>query len=93
MIKGTNMSNVISIFKNEKQNYLRQLATTPMQSLLAEMVHFQDNFSKARVITKDILITGVALFSEVEKRATTMDMQVLAGAYRRNLEELLKRTR
>jgi hypothetical protein len=87
------MSNVISIFKNDKQVYLRRLTTTPLQSLLAEMVHFQDGFAKTKTLTKDGLITGIALFSEVEKRATTIELRILAGSYRRNLEELLKRTR
>jgi hypothetical protein len=60
---------------------------------MAEMVHFQDDFARTKVLSKDGMITGIALFSEVEKRATTIDLRILAGSYRRNLEELLKRTR
>ena len=87
------MSNVTSIFKNDKQAYLRRLTTTPMMSLMSEMIHFQEDYAHTKILSKDGLIKGIALFLEVEKRAITLDIRVIAGSYRRTLEDQLTRMR
>jgi len=92
-MKGNNMSNVVSIFKNDKQAYLRRLITTPMANLISEAMHFQDCYARKKSRSRDEVIKGIALFLEIEKRAITLDMRVFAGSYRRTLEEKLKEMR
>ena len=54
--------------------------------LLNEMVRFQEERSERGELTPKMMVRGRMLFRELEKAATTQELQILTRSYRRHLD-------
>ena len=92
---------VISIFESRKARerppkyneaelaYRARIIGMDKLTLLQEMVNFQEERAQTGELTVDMMIRGKYLFNQLEIRAETEELRILARSYRRHLEHEL----
>lgn len=72
--------------KEGEELYKQKLANLSKLELLEEMVRFQEERRLDEKLSIAMMVRGHHLFTQLEERADTRELQILARAYRRHLE-------
>lgn len=85
------MSNVVRLFPKRVEkatvDWAAQFDSMDMLELLEQMVGFQERRLGAGEFPPEMIAEGIALFGALERRAETIELRKLTGAYRKRLEE------
>ena len=79
-------SDVDQIRKDFREKYLAM----DMISLLEQMVTFQEGRARIGELTPRMMVEGAELFAQIELKASTDELRLLAGSYTRHCEHELK---
>lgn len=79
------MSNVLK-FERRESSWDRKYGTMSMTGLLEEMVRYNEEKIRQSSLSMDMIVRGIALFSNIEKQCTTSELRLLSSSYRRHLE-------
>ncbi len=75
--------------KAQEEMYRSKLLNLTKLELLEEMVRFQEERRLEDKLSITMMVRGHHLFKQLEERADTRELQILARAYRRHLEHEL----